>query len=749
MKRKIELLAPGGDIDSIKAAIAAGADAVYCGLSRFNARNRATNLKFEELNGILNLAHRNNCKVFLTLNIIFVESEIPSLIGILNKLANTKIDGVIVQDFGLFYLLNRYFKGLKIHASTQLTTHNEGQIGFLSKLAATRVNLSRELSIDEIRALTSVSHKNGVLTEVFVHGSYCISFSGICYISSVHGGNSGNRGRCSQPCRDRYLVTPAGKNFPLNLKDNSAYFDLPEISAAGVDSIKIEGRMKKTDYIFTVVNCWKKQINTFYDENRLNADSSDLYKVFNRDFSNAYLKGDIGKDMFIDNPRDNSVKRLSEINPHSSNEDVQKDETNLFNEKAQIITHVNREIEQLSAVRVSLKITISGEPGVPLNVFIETPDTSFRVLSESNLVYAGSSDSYLNYDDILKRLDVLNSTEYRIERLELKDLQNSLFLPFSEFTSLKRRILYILNGSNRIIDPIDVPSLEKPIKSEIIPTLALLISSKEELSFCRNSSADIYFQLPNVFKDEYDDILDLFLKNEMMVPWFPSVLIGENYAAAIRFLSEVQPRHIVTNNTGVAYEAYLKGIPWIAGPFLNLVNSFSLLCLKEKFNCSGAFISNELNKYQIKCITKPDKFKLYYSVYHPILLLSSRQCLVQPIIGCEKNKIENDCIQKCIKSSLLKNLSNESFFVNKTRGNYHCIYNSSNYLNTDIVGDFPDLFSSYLVDLRDIATETKMEGDKIECVKHFENFINGNSDSEIILKQIIRPSTNAQYKKGI
>ena len=130
MKRKIELLAPGGDIDSIKAAILAGADAIYCGLNKFNARNRATNLNYDDLNGVLNLAHRNNCKIFLTLNIIIVESEIPSVISLLNRLVNTSIDGVIVQDLGLLYLLSKYFKNLKIHASTQLTTHNEGQIFF-------------------------------------------------------------------------------------------------------------------------------------------------------------------------------------------------------------------------------------------------------------------------------------------------------------------------------------------------------------------------------------------------------------------------------------------------------------------------------------------------------------------------------------------------------------------------------------------------------------------------------------------
>jgi putative protease len=125
MNKHIELLAPGGDIESIKAAILAGADAVYCGLDKFNARNRAANISFEDLQGILRLAHKNNCQVFLTLNIIIVDSEIPALFSLLNKLVNTSIDGVIIQDLGLFYILSKHFKSLKIHASTQLTTHNQ------------------------------------------------------------------------------------------------------------------------------------------------------------------------------------------------------------------------------------------------------------------------------------------------------------------------------------------------------------------------------------------------------------------------------------------------------------------------------------------------------------------------------------------------------------------------------------------------------------------------------------------------
>jgi len=780
MKKKIELLAPGGDVDTIKAAIVAGADAIYCGLNRFNARNRATNIYFEDLNGILNLAHRNNCKVFLTLNIIIVGNEILALIRLLNKLINTSIDGVIVQDLGLFYLLSKYFKGLKIHASTQLTTHNEGQIYFLSKLTANRVNLSRELNINEIKALTVIGHENNILTEVFVHGSYCISFSGLCYISSALGGNSGNRGRCSQPCRDRYVTTPEGKNFPLNLKDNSTYFDLKEIADAGVASIKIEGRMKKFDYVYTVVNCWKKNIASFYNQNKLNNDNGDLYKVFNRDFSDSYLKGDINKNMFIDNPRDNSIQHLSEINNYSTNKKMEEYQIELCEEKEEIKTNVKNKIKRLSIAKAPLIITVSGALGSPLKVAVKTPDTSFVVLSESNLVNAGTQtltrnsldrsgvektiqlgDNHLapkkkkntaqglNYEIVFKRLKALNDTEYYITHLELENLQSDLFVPFKELTSIKKRILFILNDSKEIIAPIDVPVIKKQSKIKIIPALSVLISSQKDLSLCNKTSANIYFQLPNCFKNECSEFVDLFINNKKLIPWFPSVLIGENYTAGVEFLQQVQPQLIVTNNTGIAYEALKKGISWIAGPYLNTVNSFSLLCLREKFNCYGAFISNEINKNQIKNINRPENFKLYYSIYHPILLLTSRQCLFHQVIGCEKHRINEQCIQKCNKSSSITNLKKVSLFIEKTKGNYHCIYNNNNFLNTDIVTDIPDNFSSFFIDLRDIKTETKIEMDKSAIIKLFENLLNGNPDSPKELKQIIHPSTNAQYKKGI
>ncbi|MFA8436627.1 MAG: peptidase U32 family protein [Marinifilaceae bacterium] len=747
MKREIELLAPGGDIDAIKAAILAGADAIYCGLNKFNARNRAANINFDELQGVLRLAHQNDCQIFLTLNILIVDSEIPDLIRLLNRLVNTSIDGIIIQDLGLFYLLSTYFKSLDIHASTQCTTHNQGQIKFLSRMNASRVNLCRELNLEEIKALTSFGHRNSVQTEVFVHGSNCISFSGICYISSVKSGNSGNRGRCSQPCRDRYQRTLEGKDYPLNLKDNSAFFDLRELAEAGVASLKIEGRIKKADYVYTVVNTWDQHIQNYFRYNTLKSDSRNLYKVFNRGFSNSFLKGEIGKDMFIDNPRDNSIQHLSEINHYASHSKLVEDQKALYDEKEEMKAKVELKISRMNASKGLLHISLSGQAGDPLRVEVQTPDDTFEVLSDCNLAITGTQA--LNLEVVMKRFKAFNETEYCIKHLNLEKIEGELYIPFKELTTLKNRILFILNGARETVAPVELPRLKNQKREPIQPTLSVLISSPEDLALCDDASADIFYQLPNGFRNQLDELVRFFAKNQKLIPWFPSVLIGEDYQAAVEFLQKVNPGLIVTNNTGIAWEAFERGISWIAGPYLNIVNSYSLLCLKEKWNCSGAFISNELSKQQIKGIRKPENFKLYYSIYHPIVLMTSRQCLFHQVSACGKNAMDDSCISSCEKSSSIVSLKEDTLIINKEKGNYHSIYNETNFLNLDILTDVPDFFTGFTIDLRDVKTKTQLRRDKPGIVHLFQNHLKGKPNSVMELKQMIQPTTNTQYLKGI
>jgi putative protease len=558
-------------------------------------------------------------------------------------------------------------------------------------------------------------------------------------------GNSGNRGRCSQPCRDKYLTTPAGKDYPLNLKDNSAFFYLKELSEAGVDSLKIEGRIKKFHYVYTVVNCWKKQIQSFCNQDGLNRDDIDLYKVFNRDFSSGYLKGDINKNMFIDDPRDNSVKHLSErISSSSLEKNTGKD---LYDEKTEIITTAIDKIKDLTIEKTSLFISISGKLNTFLNVSVKTPDISFLVLSESKLKKADQFT--INYKAIEKRFKSLNDSEYFLNDLDLANLQTGLFIPFKELTAIRNKVSFLLNGSKKIIAPIEIPVLNKQSSLKTKPSLSVLISSEKDLGLLSTTSADIYYQLPCGIKSKCSELVDLFLKNKNLIPWFPSILIGEDYTRAVEFLEHVQPKRIVTNNIGIACNAYKKGINWIAGPCLNIMNSFSLLCIKEKFNCCGSFISNEINKNQIKQIVSPDNFKLYYSIYHPILLLSSRQCLFHQVLGCKKEKIDGSCVQDCKKSALIENLKDISFLIDKQEGDYHCMYSNTNFLNTDILTDLPNIFSSFFIDLRDVRTETKIDKNKAGIIKLFENLLNKIPNSRSKLKQNIQLTTNAQYQKGL
>jgi putative protease len=759
MTKKIELLAPGGDVNAIKAAIVAGANAVYCGLDTFNARNRAANLSFDDLTGVVRLAHQYDCEIFLTLNIVILEHEIVGMIKLLNKLVNSGIDGIIVQDLGMFNLVKKHFPSLDIHASTQLTTHNEGQIKFLAKVGASRVNLSRELNLAEIKALTSVAHDRQVLTEVFVHGALCIAFSGQCYSSSVSVGNSGNRGRCSQACRDEYEPTAMGNKFPLNLKDNSAYFDLPELVDAGVDSLKIEGRIKGAQYVHTVVDSWRKQINKFVETGKLLDDDSNLYKVFNRDFTNLFLKGDMKKSMFIDNPRDHSFTHANKKSNAISAVQIHDVQQDLSHEKNEISMLVDEKIKYLNIDKQYLDLNFSGENGEPLTV---TATIAFNDLElnnntntdqvftvQSTMVLAKADQFPIDKAAIKKRFKSFNNSGYLVTEINFNGFGAGLSIPFKELTALKNKLAFYLNGSVAVIPHVKIEPLVQNAKVEKTPTMSILIADEKDIILSDTTNADVYFKLPESFKTGNRKYIDLFLENPQLIPWFPAVLIGKDYIEAVKVLEEVKPKYIVSNNTGVAYKAFELGIDWVAGPFLNTTNSYALLTLKEDLDCKGAFISNEINQNQMRTIKRPENFKLFYSIYHPILMMTSRQCFFQQTVGCKKPSIEDGCMLKCKKETTITNVKGVSFAVDKQKGGYPSIYNHEQFLNIEAVTDFSHLFDEFFIDLTDIGSGSKEKLDKVQLISYFQNVLNGEEVAGTQLYDMVDVWTNAQYTQGL
>lgn len=255
---KPELLAPAGSIESFHAAIEGGADAVYLGLNDFNARLRANNFSMKALSYLVPFAHVRRVKLYVTLNTLIKQAELGPLIHTLYQLEQIGVDAIIAADFGLIDIARTFFPKLKLHASTQMTIHNSTGLRQAEKLGLRRAILSRELTLQEIASLCKTT---SVELELFVHGALCYGISGLCLASSYLGGSSGNRGRCTQVCR-RKFKTAGGSGYLFSPDDLCALDFLPQINACGaIQSLKIEGRMKGPDYVFTVVKAYRMALD--------------------------------------------------------------------------------------------------------------------------------------------------------------------------------------------------------------------------------------------------------------------------------------------------------------------------------------------------------------------------------------------------------------------------------------------------------------------------------------------------------
>lgn len=302
--KKVEILAPAGSYDIMKAVIQAGADAVYLGGDFFGARAFAGNFHEGELIDAIEYAHQFNRKIYLTVNTLLKESEINSrLISYLTPYYEAGLDAVIVQDFGVFNLIRKHFPDLHIHASTQMTQTGAAGAEILRAAGATRVVTSRELNCQEIRMIHEACD---VEIESFVHGALCYCYSGQCLMSSFNGGRSGNRGRCAQPCRLPYDIDGVdnqGKKYILSPKDMCALPVLPDVIESGVYSLKIEGRMKNVTYAAGVTAIYRKYVDMYLSRGRKGyhvdeQDINDLMDLYNRGaFTEGYYTRDKGEKM--------------------------------------------------------------------------------------------------------------------------------------------------------------------------------------------------------------------------------------------------------------------------------------------------------------------------------------------------------------------------------------------------------------------------------------------------------------------
>ena len=260
MNRDVEILAPAGSMECLRAAVAAGADAIYLGGTKFGARAYAQNLSEEDLVQAIEYVHIHGRKIYMTVNTLLKDRELNELYAYLLPYYKAGLDGVIVQDIGAVKFIGEYFPEMPVHASTQMTITNTLGADFLKRYGITRVVPARELSLKEIR---DMKKQTGLEMECFVHGALCYCYSGQCLLSSMIGGRSGNRGQCAQPCRLPYQTEGKKPADIMSLKDLCTIGILPELIDAGIDSFKIEGRMKQPEYVYTVVKMYRKYADQY------------------------------------------------------------------------------------------------------------------------------------------------------------------------------------------------------------------------------------------------------------------------------------------------------------------------------------------------------------------------------------------------------------------------------------------------------------------------------------------------------
>ena len=294
---RIELLAPAGNMECLKASVMAGCDAVYLGGNHFGARAFSKNFSREEIVQAINYCHLYGVKVYITVNTLIYDDEVEEFLRYIEFIHKNNVDAVLIQDLGMFDLVRKTYPELEIHASTQMHINNLDGVKLMEELGMKRVVLPRELSLEEIK---EIKDNSNIELEVFVHGALCVSYSGQCLMSSLIGGRSGNRGACAGSCRLKYdVVDEDGKklnkfSYPLSMKDLNSLENVGNLIESGVSSLKIEGRMKSVEYVYMVVSMYREAIDSYYKTGKVMIDEDKflkLKKIFNREYTKGFLGG--------------------------------------------------------------------------------------------------------------------------------------------------------------------------------------------------------------------------------------------------------------------------------------------------------------------------------------------------------------------------------------------------------------------------------------------------------------------------
>ena len=727
---EIELLAPVGSFEALKAAVQNGANAVYLGGKDFGARASANNFDRDELKEAVKYAHIRGVQVFVTTNTLRKENEIEDFLEYAKFLYDIDVDAIILQDIGMARLIKRELPDFELHASTQMVAHSLEDVKYLESVGFDRVVLAREVTVEEIKYICDNCKAD---IEVFVHGALCVCYSGQCLMSSMIGNRSGNRGRCAQPCRQRYElidvytgeVVNSNGDYLLSPRDLNALEEIDKVIDAGVHSLKIEGRMKRPEYVATVIDGYRKTIDEYLATNKLNVSDetiNDLYTIFNRKFTKGLLLGDVGKDMMNSQLPNNQGlyvgtvvdynKKAKRLKIKLANTLKKGDGINLGGGTiGRIIKNGN--IETIGYKGETIELDFVGEARKGQIVFKTsdselmdrvqatfTQDKEFvkNIIDAKITIKLGqkpiltlkdrhSNEATIEGDKIVEeamkvalskekvetQLRKLGNTPYELDLLEI-ELDDNVSLPISLLNQMRRDCIELLDKER-------VSIKNRKYKNKIVkykPVLynrnkqqeiSVKVKNLEQLESALECGVDrIYYEDTNTI----DKGMSLAMKyNKKVIYSAPRIIRNKEY------------NHLAkANNAGVEsvqvgnYGSidYFKDKKLNIDYYLNAFNSETINYYKE-IGADTLCISQELNINEIKETIKYTDINIESVVYGYTPLMITEYCPMGVIVrDCKKDKR----VAKCKESIYaLRNSKGDEFRVSQDIFCRSTIYNSN------------------------------------------------------------------------
>jgi len=597
----LELLSPAGSMEALRAAVQNGANAVYLGCGTFNARQGAKNFTPQTLGEAVKYCHIRGVAVHLTLNTLVSDKEIPEVCELIRAAANCGVDAFIVQDLGVVRLCKEIAPHVALHGSTQMTVHSLPGVQLCAAWGLSRVVLSRELSREEIRYITANSP---IEIEVFAHGALCMGYSGQCYLSAAIGGRSGNRGRCAQPCRQSYGYGRYQNQHPLSLKDNCLVTYLKDLQDMGVASVKLEGRMKRPEYVAAVTEVYRRAM----DQGNVTRDMAEkLMTAFNRQgFTDGYYKGQTGAHMFgYRDERSENPQWFKQI--RQSYEGVENPLVPVT-----FVALVNRN-------RFSLAVT----------------DPDGHTCTQEGPVPEVARTLPLTRDDLAERLSKTGGTPYRCVDVHIQ-LENGLSLSASAINTLRRDVL---NQLTALRARHDTPRLGHPRKlirfrgADGMPELTVQVTTREQITgrLLKMNPAVLYVPL-HILYMEPQFAADLAHRAHVCAVLPQIVHDGEipEMMGKLRELRNLGIREVLVGNLGLMIPARECGMR-VRGDFgFNLYNSHAMAAARE-LELRSACLSFEMTLPQIRDLIKAVPAEML--CYGRMPLMVTENCLIRGKTG--------------------------------------------------------------------------------------------------------------------